>query len=89
MKKNQGSTSLLPKSTRVNRKDEVRSSSLSYDENPLNARGSLLPQEQNESKYGPTKIKVIQVWQPSEEISNHPIQKLFENYNEFVKIVFI
>lgn len=78
----------MPKSTRASRKDEVRSSSLSHDENPVYGKGSLLPQESPESKYGPTKIKVIQVWEPSEEIAHHPIQVLFEQYNEFVKIIF-
>ena len=41
-----------------------------------------------EAKYAPTKIKIVKQWQQPEALSNHPIQKLFTNYNEFIKIVF-
>ena len=45
--------------------------------------------ENSESKYGPTKIKIWHQWEPKDEIKNHPIQKMFNAYNDFVKIVFI
>lgn len=41
-----------------------------------------------EKKYGPTKIKIWHVWEPSEGIASHPVQTMFESYNEFIKIVF-
>lgn len=41
------------------------------------------------SKYGPTTIKLWHVWEPSPEIANHPIQKMFNAYNYLVRIVFI
>lgn len=45
-------------------------------------------QEAPESKYGPCKIKIWHEWNSASGIKNHPINKMFRTYNEFVKLVF-
>ena len=68
----------------------LRKSSLSQDEFHA-TKGFQQLQETSligEQKYNPTKIKLWHVWEPAEQILNHPIQVLFESYNEFIKILF-
>lgn len=41
-----------------------------------------------EQKYGPTKIKILHPYEKPSGLRLHKIQKMFDAYNEFVKIVF-
>lgn len=49
----------------------------------------LPAEEKQESKYGPTKIKIWHPWDPSEGVKDHPINKMFKAYNGLVRILFI
>lgn len=51
--------------------------------------GARLPaEEKQESKYGPTKIKIWHPYEPSDDIKDHPINKMFRAYNGLVRLLF-
>jgi hypothetical protein len=63
----------IPKSTKPNRKDDSRLSLTHEDFSQAKVALTVLPPENLESKYGPTKIKIWHLWDPIDEIKNHPI----------------
>lgn len=70
--------SILPSKTQTKqRKDD---NLLSFLDEP-----AIPPTE----KYGPTKIKINQHYEKPKELRNHPIQRMFDAYNELVRIIFL
>jgi hypothetical protein len=48
------------------------------------------PVEENIGKeYKPTKIKICHPWSPLPGITEHPINKMFQNYNFFCRTLFV
>lgn len=46
------------------------------------------PIEKDDGKKPLTKIRIWHPYEPSAQITKHPINKMFESYNEFCRIVF-
>ena len=60
----------------------------SPEEGPVKDTARLPAEEKRESKYGPTKIKIWHPYEPSDDIKDHPINKMFKAYNGLVRLLF-
>lgn len=77
--RSQRSLTNLPKSSIQNRKNEPLASLLSET--------STTPVASSQ-KYAPAKIRIFHPYEKSQSLKNHPIQKMFDNYNELIRTIF-
>lgn len=77
------SLSQIPKSVRINRKDDINSKDKEFMTISVDDIANHFS-----DKYAPTKIKVIQKVEANLKHIGHPINKMLADYNEFCKLVF-